>query len=546
VELAGYLRFRPKLFDCLKAYDRATFAADAVAGVTVGIIALPLAMAFAIASGVKPEAGLFTAVIAGFVISALGGSRVQIGGPTGAFIVILYGIVAQYGLANLLICTMMAGVMLLAMGALRLGALIKFIPLPVIIGFTNGIAVLIFLSQIRDFLGLQTGPLPAEFFSLIRTLSAHLDTISWPTVALSVASLAALLVWPRRWATRLPAPVVVLVVGSAAAVLLALPVETIGSRFGGIPQTLPRLEAPHFSIEQLRNLVIPAFTIAMLGAIESLLCAVVADGMIHDRHDPNQELIAQGIANVITPFFGGIAATGAIARTSANIRVGAKTPVAGMIHAATLLGIMLVAAPLAKYIPLACLSAILVVVALHMADWRQFGTLRQYSRGRAGTLLVTFVLTVVLDLTIAVEVGLLWASLLLIRRMVQVTAVGRATDAHERIVGVEIYRAFGALFFGAADKVEILQRTRHPQCRVLVLDLDHVIYMDSTAANALESVHHDLKAAGIALVLCGAAPQPATMLRQSGVAALLGAGNVVRTRDEALARAREIVAATRE
>ena len=479
--LAGYFRFRPKLLDCLKSYNRATFAADVAAGVTVGIIALPRAMAFAIASGLTPQAGLVTAIIAGFVISALGGSRVQIGGPTGAFIVIVYGIVAQYGVANLLICTVMAGGMLLAMGALRLGVLIKFIPLPVIIGFTNGIAVLIFLSQIRDFLGLKTGPLPAEFFSLIRTLSEHLDTANWPTIALAATSLAVLLAWPRRWAARAPAPVVVLIAGSMAAALLALPVETIGTRFGGIPQALPTFEAPHLTIEQVRNLVMPALTIAMLCAIESLLCAVVADGLIRDRHDPNQELIAQGVANIIVPFFGGIPATGAIARTSANIRVGGRTPVAGIVHAATLLVIVLVAAPLAKHIPLACLSAILVVVALHMADWREFGTLTRYSRGRAGTLLFTFVLTVVLDLTIAVQVGVLWASLLLIRRMVQVTAIGRATDAGEHIKDVEIYRAFGALFFGAADKLAVLRHIHH--CRVVVLDLDHVIYMDSTAAS---------------------------------------------------------------
>ncbi len=540
---ARYLQFRPKLLDCLKDYNRTTFAADAMAGVTVGIVALPLAMAFAIASGVAPEAGIFTAIIAGFIISALGGSRVQIGGPTGAFIVIVYGIVSQYGVANLLVCTFMAGCILLAMGFFRLGVLVKFIPLPVIIGFTNGIAVLIFLSQIKDFLGLETGPLPAEFFSQIRTLSEHLHTVQWPTVALSAACLAVLFTWPQRWAARVPAPVLVLFAGSLAVALFDLPVETIGSRFGGIPQSLPAFQAPALSLDQLRHLIVPAFTIAMLGAIESLLCAVVADGMIKDRHDPNQELIAQGVANVVVPFFGGIPATGAIARTSLNIRNGGRTPVAGLVHALTLLLIVLAAAPLAKHVPLACLSAILIIVAIRMGEWHQFSTLRQYSRGRAGTLLVTFVLTVVLDLTIAVQVGILWASLLLIRRLVQVTAIGRATDAGKPPAGVEVYRAFGALFYGAADKLEVLTSDRHPQVKVLIFDLEHVIYLDSTAAHALEQAYYELRANGIELVLCSAAPQPATMLRQSGIGKLLGAQDVVQSRDAALARARDILAA---
>jgi SulP family sulfate permease len=544
MKLGEVLHFRPKLLDCLKHYNRETFLADTLAGLTVGIVALPLAMAFAIGSGVKPEAGIFTAIIAGFIISALGGSRVQIGGPTGAFIVIVYGIVAQYGVANLLVCTIMAGCMLLAMGVFRLGILIKFIPLPVIIGFTNGIAVLIFLSQIKDFLGLQTGPLPAEFFSQIRTLSEHLDTLHWWAVAVSALSLTALLLWPQRWAARLPGPVAVLVLGSAAVALFNLPVETIGSRFGGIPQALPAFQAPALSLDQLRNLVAPAFTIAMLGAIESLLCAVVADGMIKDRHDPNQELIAQGIANVVVPFFGGIPATGAIARTSLNIRNGGRTPVAGIVHALTLLVIVLAAAPLAKHVPLACLSAILMVVAIRMGEWHQFGTLRRYSKGRAGTLLFTFVLTIVLDLTIAVQVGILWAALLLIRRLVQVTAIGRATDTGDLPEGIEVYRAFGALFYGAADKIEQLAHARHPRCRALIVDLEHVIYLDSTAAHALEIAYFELKAAGITLILCSAASQPTTMLRQSGVGALLGTHDVVQTRAEAVARAQDLLAQT--
>ena len=313
--LLRHFAFEPKLLVCLKGYNRETLTADVLAGITVGIVALPLAMACAIASGVKPEAGIFTAIIAGFIISALGGSRVQIGGPTGAFIVIVYGIVANYGVANLLICTFMAGCMLLAMGALRLGVLIKFIPVPVIIGFTNGIAVLIFMSQIKDFLGLQTGPLPAEFFAQIHALGGALYTTDMYTLATASVSLLILMLWPAALNKRIPAPVAVLILGGLAAAFLNLPVETIGSRFGGIPQTLPQFAMPDLSLEHLRPLIVPAVTIALLGAIESLLCAVVADGMIKDKHDANQELIAQGIANIVTPFFGGIPATGAIART---------------------------------------------------------------------------------------------------------------------------------------------------------------------------------------------------------------------------------------
>ena len=542
ITFSQHFGFRPKLIDCLKGYKRETFIADLLAGVTVGIVALPLAMAFAIASGVKPEAGIFTAIIAGFIISALGGSRVQIGGPTGAFIVIVYGIVVQYGLANLLICTFMAGCILLAMGLLRLGVLIKFIPLPVIIGFTNGIAVLIFLSQIKDFLGLNTGPLPAEFFAQIRALGTALDTINWPTVAAASGSLLLLAVWPAAWARRVPGPVVVLLLGGLAMALLNLPIETIGSRFGGIPQALPQWSTPDLSLDHLRNLIVPAITIALLGAIESLLCAVVADSMIKDKHDANQELIAQGIANIVTPFFGGIPATGAIARTSTNVHNGGRTPVAGIIHALTLLLIVLLAAPLAKYIPLACLSAILIMVAVRMGDWSQFRSMLRYSHGRTGTLLSTFVLTVVFDLTVAVEVGMLWASLLLIRRMAQVTVVTRVPHAeNDRAAGgIAVYEAHGALFFGAADALEVLTRNRDHGLRTLILDLDHVIYMDSTASNTLEMVYHELLAHGITLLVCGAHPQPASLMRQSGLIDAMGPHCVFAARAAALAHARSI------
>ncbi|MCE9640132.1 MAG: STAS domain-containing protein, partial [Betaproteobacteria bacterium] len=454
----------------------------------------------------------------------------------------VYGIVVQYGLANLLICTFMAGCILLAMGVLHLGALIKFIPLPVIIGFTNGIAVLIFLSQIKDFLGLQTGPLPAEFFAQIRALGSALHTLNWPTLAVASASLLLIAAWPSKWGKRVPGPVVVLLLGGLASALFNLPVETIGSKFGGIPQTLPQFKAPGLSLDHLRYLIVPAITIALLGAIESLLCAVVADGMIKDKHDANQELIAQGIANIVTPFFGGIPATGAIARTSVNIRNGGRTPVAGMIHAVVLLLIVLVAAPLAKYIPLACMSAILIMVAVRMGDWSEFKTMPRYSPGRTGTLLSTFILTVVFDLTIAVQVGILWASLLLIRRMAQVTVVARARHTENVPAGVAVYEASGALFFGAADTLEVLSRAHDHGLKTLVLDLDHVIYMDSTAAHTLEMVRYELQARGLNLLVCSAHQQPASMIRQSGLLDMLGA-DLLTDRAAALMRAQNIGAA---
>ena len=545
IRFSQHFAFHPKLIDSLKGYKRETLIADVLAGITVGIVALPLAMAFAIASGCKPEAGIFTAIIAGFIISALGGSRVQIGGPTGAFIVIVYGIVANYGLANLLICTFMAGCMLLAMGMLRLGVLIKFIPVPVIIGFTNGIAVLIFLSQIKDFLGLQTGPLPAEFFAQIKALGGALYTTDLPTLATATASLVLLMVWPAALNKKIPAPVAVLILGGLAAAFLNLPVETIGSRFGGIPQTLPQFSAPDLSLEHLRHLIVPAVTIALLGAIESLLCAVVADGMIKDKHDANQELIAQGIANIVVPFFGGIPATGAIARTSTNIRNGGRTPVAGMVHAVTLLIVILVAAPLAKHIPLACLSAILMVVALHMGDWSQFKTMTRFSKGRMGTLLSTFILTVVFDLTIAVEVGILSAALVLVRRLAQVTLVTRVRheEAGDLPDGVSLYESRGALFFGAADTLEILSRAQIEAQRVVILDLEHVIYMDSTAASTLETVLFDLYARGTTLLACNAHQQPASLMRRSGLLDAMGPHSLHSSLAAALARAQEIIAA---
>src|SRR3954471_15025 len=422
--------FRPKLLDTLKSYTRQDFRADLIAGLTVGIIALPLAMAFAIASGVPPQAGIFTAVIGGFLISSLGGTKICIGGPTGAFIVILYGIGQKYGLQNLAVCTIIAGVILFAMGAARLGTIIKFIPYPVTMGFTSGIAVLIFSTQIKDFLGLSVEKVPSEFVEKMRTLITHLGTLHWPTLALAAGSLGIILLWPSKWQRRLPASIVALLLGTLAVAFFNLPVETIGSKFGGIPQGLPKFQPPPLSWQNIQHLIQPAFTIALLAAIESLLCAVVADGMTDDRHDSNQELMAQGVANILSPLFGGIAATSAIARTATNVKSGARSPIAGMIHAVTLLAIILAAAPLAKFIPLATLSAVLVNVALHMGEWHNFGRLSKWPRSDATVFVAAFLLTVVIDLTVAVEVGMVLAAVLFIKRVsetTQITAVDEKT-----------------------------------------------------------------------------------------------------------------------
>ncbi|MEO7245460.1 MAG: SulP family inorganic anion transporter, partial [Rubrivivax sp.] len=419
-------RFRPRLLDDLKGYDGARLVADLGAGVTVGVVALPLAMAFAIGSGVKPEAGIFTAIIAGALISALGGSSVQIGGPAGAFIVIVYGIVERFGLANLLIATSLAGLLLFAMGLFKLGALVRYVPVSIVIGFTNGIAVLIGLSQLKDFFGLETPRLPADFFSLIGTLAAHAHTVNPAAVALSAGSLAIVVLWPRsshlptaasgmvgrtrRLGAYVPGTVVALVAATFATAWLQLPVDTIGSRFGGIPQALPSFELPAFTWATAKLLLAPTLTIALLGAIESLLCARVADqASDHRRHDPNQELMAQGVANFVTPFFGGIPATGTIARTITNLRAGARTPVAGIVHALTLLAIVLVAAPLAMNVPLAALAGILLFVAWNMGEWREFVRLRRFSVNYRIILLGTFATTVIFDLTVAVQLGLVLA-----------------------------------------------------------------------------------------------------------------------------------------
>ena len=546
--------FRPRLLDSLAGYDRARFVKDVSAGVTVGVVALPLAMAFAIASGVKPEQGIVTAIVAGFLISALGGSSVQIGGPAGAFIVIVYGIVERYGLTNLLIATALSGVLLFTMGLFRLGALVRYIPVTIIIGFTNGIAVLIGLSQLKDLLGLQVEKMPADFFTQIGVLARHAHTLNPQALAIGLACLALVVVWPKsytmpldnigwrhrlyRLAAHVPGTIVALVLATLATAALALPVETIGSRFGGIPQSLPDLQLPAFSWESAKQLVIPTLTLAMLGAIESLLCARVADNLTElPRHDPNQELMAQGVANMVTPAFGGIPATGTIARTVTNVRSGATSPVAGIVHALTLLFVVLAAAPLALHVPLAALAGILLFVAWNMGEWREFARLRQFSLPYRTILLGTFLLTVVFDLTVAVEVGLVLACVFFIYRMSTLFRVEpRTVDALPP--SVQVRALYGALFFGAVGKLEALPAQLGPDTRALVLDLHRLISMDTSGLDALEQLHRELTRRGVRVWLAAVNEQPLSLMRRAGFAQELGDTGIAPTLDEALQRAR--------
>jgi len=537
--------FRPRLLSSLRGYDRGQFLADLGAGLTVGIVALPLAMAFAIASGVKPEAGIVTAIVAGFLISALGGSSVQIGGPAGAFIVIVYGIVERYGLANLLIATMLAGVLLFALGLFKLGALVRYVPVSIVIGFTNGIAVLIGLSQVKDFLGLQTPHMPADFFSQIGVLAAQLHTVNPAAVALALGSLAVVVLWPksyrmpaapqglggrlRRLSAHVPGTVVALVGATVATALLKLPVETIGSRFGGIPQGLPPLALPEFTWTTAKLLLAPTLTIALLGAIESLLCARVADNASElPRHDPNQELMAQGVANVVAPFFGGIPATGTIARTVTNVRAGARSPVAGMLHAATLLVIVLAAAPLAAGIPLAALAGILMFVAWNMGEWREFARLRRFSLNYRIILVGTFATTVIFDLTVAVQLGLLLACVFFIWRMGTLFSVAPTPD-DQVPAGVRVFALYGSLFFGAVGKIESLAEQVPAGTRAVVLEMHRLVLLDTSGLDALEQLHRVLQRRGVALVLAHVNAQPLSLIRRSGFADELGADQIVPT-----------------
>jgi len=522
--------FRPNLLDCLPGYNRERFSQDVGAGLTVGVVALPLAMAFAIASGLKPEAGLFTAIIAGFLISALGGSRVQIGGPAGAFIVIVYGIVERYGLANLILATAMSGVLLFLLGLFRLGTLIRFIPVAVVIGFTNGIAVLIMLSQIKDLLGLKVAAMPADFFGILNALWLSLHTANLAALLLALTSLSLVVGWLRmsrrltdtryRWASMVPGSIIALVFATSVTWLLNLPVETIGSKFGGIPSSLPRFTWPEFSWDSARFLLMPTLTLTLLGAIESLLCARIADGMIGDRHNPNQELMAQGVANFVTPFFGGMPATGTIARTVTNIKSGGTTPISGMVHALTLLAVVLVAAPLAGHIPLAALAAILMFVAWNMGEWREFMLLRQYRLPYRITLLAVFFLTVVFDLTVAVEVGLIAACLTFIYRISSLSRCEGVNRIEQPDLAgfehrVQAWRLYGALFFGAVKLIESIED--QISTPTLVLDLKNVIYIDSSGADAMMNLVETCRKKQVHLIVCGLTHQPLDMARRSGL-----------------------------
>jgi SulP family sulfate permease len=538
----------PKLVEALRDYNIQTFIADLVAGLTVGLVALPLAMAFGISSGVLPQAGLYCAVIAGFLISALGGSKTQIGGPTGAFVVIVFGIVAHHGLNGLFLCTIMAGAILVLLGLTGLGTAVKFIPRPVVIGFTNGIAVLIASTQIKDFFGLRVDNVPGEFVGRIETLASHFHTISLPSTLLAAAALAVIVVC-MKFLKRIPGYIVALVLGTIVVVVAKLPVETIGTRFGGIPNGLPAFAVPQFDVGMIVPLLSPALTVALLGAIESLMSAVVADRMSGDKHNPNVELVAQGIANIVTPFFGGLPATGAIARTATNIRSGAKTPVAGIIHALTLLGVLLFAAPLAQYIPLSVLAAILMVVAWNMGEWREIPKLLKLSWTTISVWLITFALTVFADLTIAVEFGVILAALLFIREVANTTTVARVTDEYlqdgklhilqDKYIPdyVTVIRVHGPFLFGTTEKLADATDRIDELTPVVIVRLRNMTAIDATGLLALEDLADKLAASGRVLILCGARPQPARLMRQAGFERHLGKGNICADIEAALERA---------
>ncbi|KAF7597963.1 MAG: sodium-independent anion transporter [Candidatus Dactylopiibacterium carminicum] len=537
------LQFRPKLVDCLKGYDRARFFADLSAGLTVGVLALPLSMAFAIASGVSPAAGIWTGIVAGLLVAVFGGSRVQIGGPTGAFIPILYGIVVTYGVSNMLAATFLAGVLLLVMGITRLGNLIRFIPISVVIGFTNGIGVVLMLSQIKDFFGLEGGALPAEFFPRMAALWHMAPSLSLPATALALGTLLLIIVWSRlarRWRVlaHVPAQLGGLIVGTLIAVLLGLPVETIGSRFNGIPQGLPTFAFPLPDLQAVGRLLMPAVTIALLGAIESLLSARVVDPQIDDKHDPNQELMAQGIANIASPFFGGIAATGAIARTSTNVRAGGRTPVAGIVHSITLFLIVMVAAPLAAWVPIPVLAAIVVVTAIRMGEWHEFGRLKAFPWSYGVILCTTFLLTVLFDLTVAVEIGLLLACLFFIHRMQSLTEL-EPIESRDR--GVAVFALRGTLFFGSVARLDERIDAAGHDASVLVFDMSEVTNIDATGADWLHGMHRAAVKRGGELILCSLTRHVHAYLARSGLLAVIGPHNACADQHKALDRAREVL-----
>ncbi len=542
--------FIPKLFTTLSGYDRQAFTRDLGAGVIVGVVALPLAIAFAIASGVTPDKGLITAVVAGFIISALGGSKVQIGGPTGAFVIIVYGIVQKYGIDGLIITTFLAGIVLVVMGFTKLGTAIKFIPAPVIIGFTSGIAVIIFSSEIPDFFGMTILHAPSTFVAKWSLYLTSMPGANWNAVGVAAVTMAIIIFWPRLNKT-IPSPFVALVVATAGVYYLHIPVETIGSRFGAIPSMLPHPHVPHVTFAAIKELTPSIFTVAILAAVESLLSAVVADGMIGSKHRSNMELVAQGIANMSSAAFGGIPATGAIARTATNVRSGGRTPVAGMIHALTLLTIMLLLGNLASLIPLAALAAILIVVAYNMSEWRAFAEVFRAPKSDVAVLLATFLLTIFVDLTVAVEVGMVLAAFLFMHRMAQVTNVKPFTSELEDETehskryavpaGVMIFDVSGALFFGAAEQFAETINALHVFPRVLILRMADVLAIDASGLKVLKDLHHRAVKHDAQLLLTELHAQPLVASDRAGLVARIGDQNIFATVDEAIAKARELV-----
>jgi SulP family sulfate permease len=541
-------RLRPKLWESLPSYNRQRLTADVIAGVTVGLVALPLAMAFAISSGVTPEAGIYTAIVGGFLVSAFGGSRCQVAGPTGAFVVIVSGIVAKFGVAGLLICTTMAGVMLVLMGLTGLGSAVRYIPRSVTIGFTNGIAVLIASTQIKDVFGLRLDSTPSEFLPRMEALVHSAPTVNVVSTAIAAATLAIVIYWPRI-TKKLPGSIIALLLLTPLCALLALSVETIGSKFGGIPTGLPSISLVPLHADLVLPLLPSAFTVALLAAIESLLSAVVADNMSGDRHKPDAELVAQGMANVIVPMFGGIPTTGAIARTATNIRSGATSPISGMLHAVTLLVIVMAAAPLAKYVPLAALAAILIVVAYRMGEWREISSIWRLSGADRLVWAATFALTVFADLTVAVEVGMVMAALLYIHRVSATTTVASVTDQEVRDGAahvladkyippyVNVVRVHGPFLFGTAEKLEQATADLTRFGRIVVLKLTHMTALDGTGLHAIEALAVRLRDSGRSLVICGALPQPAELIQRSRLVPLIGRRNIQPHLDAALERA---------
>ncbi len=538
----------PKSVLLLRDYDRHKFLSDLIAGITVGLVALPLAMAFAIASGVSPQAGIYCAILTGFIVSAFGGSKTQISGPTGAFVVVIAGIIAKHGIDGLFECTMMAGVLLVLLGVTGMGTAVKYFPRPVIIGFTNGIAILIASTQIRDFFGLRMDHVPGDFFHRMQAFGEAWNTISMPATALAIFSVATM-IYCLKFAKRIPGAIVVTFAATIAVTLLRMPVETIGTRFHGIPSGLPTFAIPHFSYDTARQLLSPAFTVAMLGAIESLMSAVVSDRMSNDKHNPNVELMAQGLANIVSPLFGGLPATGAIARTATNVRAGAKTPVAGMIHSLTLLAIVLFAAPLVSNVPLAALAAILMIVAYNMGEWQEIPEILKLSAADIAVWLITVTLTVVADLTFAVEVGMVLAALMFIRKVSRTTTVARVTkdyveDSRVHILQgkdippyATVYRIHGPFLFGATDKFADIFAELDSLPPIVILRLRNMTAIDATGLGAIRDLADTLHASGRSLLLCGAREQPAKLMHQAEFERHVGTENICPSIADALQRA---------